>query len=617
MYLKRIQLRNYGPIQDLDIDLPFDGTRPKPVLLVGENGSGKTIVLSHIVNAMVNAKDSIFQESSEIVKGKVLKLRSGTFISVGAEYYYGRTDFEQNLFLEEMYLRKTKSEYKSPLVGMEGQILDAWNAGFKNNENDHFDGNITERNLVSTKRELVSKRCLLYFPSNRAEEPAWLNHANLHMKAQHTESDRFKGKTQRRLIAHSPIREIHDWLYDIAYDRAVFETNIQHVPFPLTAGDTNQNVPLPVFKGYKGNATNVYNLALEILQMIYPESATRTNLNFGIGRRNNRVLALMSNHDTIVPNLFQFSSGEMALLALFLSILRDFDMCEVNNADFAKFRDIKGLVVIDEVDLHLHSLQQYDVLPRLVHTFPNVQFVMTTHSPLFILGMDKMYSKDGFEIYDLPSGSRISPEEFDEFDRAFLAFKNTKEFANEIRTQISKAIFPILYVEGSIDKDYLQQAAKLLGKESVLERFEIKDAGGAPNLKKIWSLNKQLPESTSKTVVLLHDPENNVKEMNESQMHKRKMSFFDDHPIKKGIENLFDQETLEKARTHSMRFIDIIQSHTKTERGKKINVHETWCINEDEKRNLCDWLCINGNSKDFQNFEHIFEILEQIDISFE
>ena len=70
MYLKRLQLANYGPLQDLDISLPFDGACPKPVLLVGENGSGKTIALSHIVNAIVQARDAAYQESSELDAGK-------------------------------------------------------------------------------------------------------------------------------------------------------------------------------------------------------------------------------------------------------------------------------------------------------------------------------------------------------------------------------------------------------------------------------------------------------------------------------------------------------------------------------------------------------------------
>ena len=39
MYVKRTQLVNYGPIEHLDITFPFDGDTPKPILLVGENGT--------------------------------------------------------------------------------------------------------------------------------------------------------------------------------------------------------------------------------------------------------------------------------------------------------------------------------------------------------------------------------------------------------------------------------------------------------------------------------------------------------------------------------------------------------------------------------------------------
>ena len=58
MYTKKVQIMNYGPIGHLDIDLPFDGDAPKPVVLVGENGTGKSILLSHIVNGMAAATRS-------------------------------------------------------------------------------------------------------------------------------------------------------------------------------------------------------------------------------------------------------------------------------------------------------------------------------------------------------------------------------------------------------------------------------------------------------------------------------------------------------------------------------------------------------------------------------
>lgn len=43
-----------------------------------------------------------------------------------------------------------------------------------------------------------------------------------------------------------------------------------------------------------------------------------------------------------------------------------------------------GVVLIDEVELHLHPTLQQDILQRLKRTFPNIQFIITTHSPLVI-----------------------------------------------------------------------------------------------------------------------------------------------------------------------------------------------------------------------------------------
>ena len=41
----------------------------------------------------------------------------------------------------------------------------------------------------------------------------------------------------------------------------------------------------------------------------------------------------------------------------------------------------QAIVLIDEVDLHLHPSWQQRVLPDLIRTFPNAQFIVSTHSP--------------------------------------------------------------------------------------------------------------------------------------------------------------------------------------------------------------------------------------------
>lgn len=47
----------------------------------------------------------------------------------------------------------------------------------------------------------------------------------------------------------------------------------------------------------------------------------------------------------------------------------------------------EGIVLIDELDLHLHPSLQQDVLLRFTHTFPDVQFIMATHSPLIVTNL--------------------------------------------------------------------------------------------------------------------------------------------------------------------------------------------------------------------------------------
>ena len=48
----------------------------------------------------------------------------------------------------------------------------------------------------------------------------------------------------------------------------------------------------------------------------------------------------------------------------------------------AELVDVRGMVLIDEVDLHLHPEWQLSVLPTLSQALPNLQFICTTHSPI-------------------------------------------------------------------------------------------------------------------------------------------------------------------------------------------------------------------------------------------
>jgi predicted ATP-binding protein involved in virulence len=50
--------------------------------------------------------------------------------------------------------------------------------------------------------------------------------------------------------------------------------------------------------------------------------------------------------------------------------------------------DQQGIVLIDEIETHLHVALQKKVLPFLCNFFPNIQFIVTTHSPFVLSSID-------------------------------------------------------------------------------------------------------------------------------------------------------------------------------------------------------------------------------------
>ena len=321
MYVKRIRLQNYGPLRSIDLELPFDGQNPKPVMFVGENGTGKTLLLSHIVNGMIEAKHVAYSRSRETPAGKVFKMRDGRYITVGQEYYFARVDFEDARFIEEIVLSRSKPPGTQQSVSLDPVVRSAWNR-VKPHKGDLFANNFESLSGADDlrTRRLVSSSCLLYLPADRFENPAWLGPAARHSRPRHLVPARHVSQTDRQVVCNSALRRAQDWLLDVALDRAALEARTGSVSVQTKRGTGT----VPVWLGHRGDATNIYGLALEVIRQVVRSSSDVTTI--GIGSRHVRRLAVMSDSETLVPDLFQLSSGEMALLGLFLSVLRDFDL---------------------------------------------------------------------------------------------------------------------------------------------------------------------------------------------------------------------------------------------------------------------------------------------------
>jgi hypothetical protein len=113
MYLDTLFCENMGPIEKAVIKAGFTPEgNPKPIVLVGKNGSGKSIMLSNIIDALHELGDQAFSDvtKKEGMGHKYFKLTSGSHILLGASGLVGYVKFTcagKSNTLEYLYLRGT------------------------------------------------------------------------------------------------------------------------------------------------------------------------------------------------------------------------------------------------------------------------------------------------------------------------------------------------------------------------------------------------------------------------------------------------------------------------------------------------------------------------------
>lgn len=95
---------------------------------------------------------------------------------------------------------------------------------------------------------------------------------------------------------------------------------------------------------------------------------------------------LVLDKDGLTLNINQLSEGERGLLALILDLVKRLLQANPDLED--PLKDGKAVVLIDELDLHLHPRWQRMVVKKLTDIFPSCQFIATTHSPQIIGEVD-------------------------------------------------------------------------------------------------------------------------------------------------------------------------------------------------------------------------------------
>ncbi|KKG64153.1 AAA family ATPase [Methanosarcina mazei] len=88
----------------------------------------------------------------------------------------------------------------------------------------------------------------------------------------------------------------------------------------------------------------------------------------------------------VTLNLRQLSDGERGMFSLVLDLAKR--LSQANPQLDNPIKDGSAIVLIDEIDLHLHPKWQRTVIKQLTETFPKCQFIATTHSPQIVAAVE-------------------------------------------------------------------------------------------------------------------------------------------------------------------------------------------------------------------------------------
>ncbi|MBK5477429.1 AAA family ATPase [Pseudomonas sp. TH21] len=132
--------------------------------------------------------------------------------------------------------------------------------------------------------------------------------------------------------------------------------------------------------------------------------------------------------------LQNLSSGFSSLLAIYTNLIMKVELRDILPSE------MYGLVFIDEIDAHLHVSLQRKVLSFLIEAFPNIQFIITTHSPFVVSSVSNAV------IYDISTLEQVDDLSMYSYESILRGLFDTPP-VSQIVTDMVEKLFEILEME--------------------------------------------------------------------------------------------------------------------------------------------------------------------------
>lgn len=434
MYLDSINIYNIGPIDKCIIKPKFDENgNPYPIVVIGDNGKGKTILSSYIADAIIELAKSHSTYNNVVEHaGAYYKIIGQTNIKNGKKYgitILSFNDENKNFTYVEKAGTVNLNELENDLEifqnkeGIRQKLMDKENS--------------KEILNISNKEEVeryFNDNVLCFFPSYRSEKPIWMNESAIKYNEIY-DHEKYNGKLNKEIIIDHSEERNTQWINSVIVDSLIDIVSTSENNYNINGNVAEQQLLRKAKENLEIILKKIFKCNSAKLQKKYRNQTNsfRIVCNEIIKKEKNVTTSI----DTTVNSLKHFSLGQAVLFNMFSTIIRHADINDIMKS--IKLSDITGIVIIDEIDMHLDSEMQYEVLPKLLKLFPKIQFIITTHSPLFLLGMDKEL-ENKYMLVEMPKGIETTTERFSEFENSYKYLNTTKKHEEEINAILEKNI---------------------------------------------------------------------------------------------------------------------------------------------------------------------------------
>ena len=499
MYLEKAIFHNRAPFEHMELDFIENGVN----VLCAVNGKGKTTILTHIVDAFYEMTRRYYNSSYEGRENKFYRVSSYLYnMERGKASWVYLRFIHDNTIIDYFDCRGnlSKDEYDN-LVTVSHKIgYECFNHEL---ESEKFIKINSPNYNKALAKEIFDRQVYTFFPAYRYEIPSYLNDP-YKIQLDFCKESIYSGELINPLEVRSELPQLCNWIMDVLLDREIYKEAKDVI---IKDGKKQIIYEAPEYK-------LIVNLNI-LLQYTLSSKNYDSPVRFGIGRRNEggqRISIMQDLSDgtmrQISPSIFSLSSGEAAILCLFGEILRQADK-QINNIPLS---EIKGIVLIDEVEKHLHIKLQNDILPKLFSLFPNIQFIVSTHSPFFNMGLANQII-DRAKIYDLDNqGLSSSPSSNQVFQEAYeTMISENQRYVNAyfaLLEKIKGTNKPIIFTEGKTDIKHIMKAKEKLGITDL--DFAIVDENSQPSgdgdlLKLLKQISKTRLPDDSRAVIGIFD----------------------------------------------------------------------------------------------------------------